>query len=199
MHNTIHKDVRDLETNIYFVRHAEPDFCVKDDMMRSLTDKGMADTKRVTKALKNRNIKAIYSSPYKRAYDTVKDLAETISLEINIVEDFRERKVGNVWVDDFTAYSRKQWADFDYKLEHGESLREVQKRNITALYDILKNNLGRNVVVGSHGTALSTIINYFNPDFGYDDFWSIVDKMPYILCFKFKNMEFIGMEEVELC
>jgi 2,3-bisphosphoglycerate-dependent phosphoglycerate mutase len=158
----------------------------------------MADTKRVTKALKNRNIKAIYSSPYKRAYDTVKDLAETISLEINIVEDFRERKVGNVWVDDFTAYSRKQWADFDYKLEHGESLREVQKRNITALYDILKNNLGRNVVVGSHGTALSTIINYFNPDFGYDDFWSIVDKMPYILCFKFKNMEFIGMEEVEL-
>lgn len=199
MHNTIHKDVRDLETNIYFVRHAEPDFSIKDDMMRPLTDKGMADTKRVTKALKNRNIKAIYSSPYKRAYDTVKDLAETISLEINIVEDFRERKVGNVWVDDFTAYSRKQWADFDYKLEHGESLREVQKRNITALYDILKNNLGRNVVVGSHGTALSTIINYFNPDFGYDDFWSIVDKMPYILCFKFKNMEFIGMEEVELC
>ena len=198
MHNTIHKDVRDLETNIYFVRHAEPDFSIKDDMMRPLTDKGMADTKRVTKALKNRNIKAIYSSPYKRAYDTVKDLAETISLEINIVEDFRERKVGNVWVDDFTAYSRKQWADFDYKLEHGESLREVQKRNITALYDILKNNLGRNVVVGSYGTALSTIINYFNPDFGYDDFWSIVDKMPYILCFKFKNMEFIGMEEVEL-
>jgi len=167
-------------------------------MMRPLTDKGMADTKRVTKALKNRNIKAIYSSPYKRAYDTVKDLAEATDLEINIVEDFRERKVGNVWVDDFTAYSRKQWADFDYKLEHGESLREVQKRNITALYDILKNNLGRNVVVGSYGTALSTIINYFNPDFGYDDFWSIVDKMPYILCFKFKNMEFIGMEEVEL-
>ena len=199
MHNTIHKDVRDLETNIYFVRHAEPDFSIKDDMMRPLTDKGMADTKRVTKALKNRNIKAIYSSPYKRAYDTVKDLAEATDLEINIVEDFRERKVGNVWVDDFTAYSRKQWADFDYKLEHGESLREVQKRNITALYDILKNNLGRNVVVGSHGTALSTIINYFNPDFGYDDFWSIVDKMPYILCFKFKNMEFIGMEEVELC
>ena len=198
MHNTIHKDVRDLETNIYFVRHAEPDFSIKDDMMRPLTDKGMADTKRVTKALKNRNIKAIYSSPYKRAYDTVKDLAEATDLEINIVEDFRERKVGNVWVDDFTAYSRKQWADFDYKLEHGESLREVQKRNITALYDILKNNLGRNVVVGSYGTALSTIINYFNPDFGYDDFWSIVDKMPYILCFKFKNMEFIGMEEVEL-
>lgn len=198
MHNTIHKDVRDLETNIYFVRHAEPDFSIKDDMMRPLTDKGMADTKRVTKALKNRNIKAIYSSPYKRTYDTVKDLAEATDLEINIVEDFRERKVGNVWVDDFIAYSRKQWADFDYKLEHGESLREVQKRNITALYDILKNNLGRNVVVGSHGTALSTIINYFNPDFGYDDFWSIVDKMPYILCFKFKNMEFIGMEEVEL-
>ena len=61
-----------------------------------------------------------------------------------------------------------------------------------------ESKLGRNIVVGSHGTALSTIINYYNPDFGYEGFWSIADKMPYILCFKFKNMEFVSMEEVEL-
>jgi 2,3-bisphosphoglycerate-dependent phosphoglycerate mutase len=148
--------------------------------------------------LKDKNISAIYSSPYKRAYDTVKDLAQVIGVEINIVEGFRERKVDTVWVDDFKTFSRKQWDDFDFKLECGECLREVQERNVAALNDVLKNNLGRNVVVGSHGTALSTIINYFNPDFRYDGFWSIVDKMPYILCFQFENMEFIGMEEIEL-
>ena len=167
-------------------------------MLRPLTEKGMADTKRVTKVLIDRNIEVIYSSPYKRACDTIKDLSVVNNLEINIIEGFRERKVDNVWVDDFRAFSRNQWEDFDFKLECGECLREVQERNVVALNDVLKNNLGRNVVVGSHGTALSTIINYFNPDFRYDGFWSIADKMPYILCFRFNNMEFMGMEEVEL-
>ena len=199
-------------TNIYFVRHAQPDISIKDDMIRPLTEKGIIDTKLVTKTLKDKNISAIYSSPYKRAYDTVKDLAQVIGIEINIAEGFRERKVDTVWVDDFKTFSRKQWDDFDFKLECGECLREVQERNVAALNDVLKNNLGwsqaqpaarpcsrgKNVVVGSHGTALSTIINYFNPDFRYDGFWSIVDKMPYILCFQFENMEFIGMEEIEL-
>lgn len=217
MHVKIHKtgqvnedDLKFVVTNIYFVRHAQPDISIKDDMLRPLTEKGMADTKRVTKVLKDRNIKAIYSSPYKRAYDTVKDLAEVTRLEINIVEGFRERKVDNVWVDDFKAFSWRQWEDFNFKLECGECLREVQERNIAALNDVLKNNLGwsqkgtearlckqgSNIVVGSHGTALSTIINYYNPDFGYEGFWSIVDKMPYIMCFKFKNMEFFSMEEI---
>lgn len=187
-----------MKTNIFFVRHAQPDISVKDDMLRPLTEKGMADTKLVTQALEDRNIEAIYSSPFKRACDTVKDLAYTNGLEIHIVENLRERKVDNVWVEDFRAFSRRQWEDFDYKLECGECLREVQERNVAALYDILKSNLGKNIVVGSHGTALSTIINHFNPAFGYDGFWSIVDKMPYILCFKFNNMEFVGMEEVGL-
>lgn len=187
-----------MNTCIYFVRHAQSDYSIKDDMLRPLTEKGMADIKCVTKALLDKNIEAIFSSPFKRAYDTVKDLADTNGFEINIIEDFRERKVDNVWVDDFRTFSRMQWEDFNFKLECGECLREVQERNISALNDILKSNLGRNIVVGSHGTALSTIINYFNPDFRYNGFWSIVDKMPYILCFKFNNMEFVGKEEVEL-
>ena len=144
-------------TNIYFVRHAQPDISIKDDMLRPLSEEGMADTKRVTKALKDTNIKAIYSSPYKRAYDTVKDLALANNLEINIAEGFRERKVDNVWVDDFRAFSRKQWEDFNFKLECGECLREVQERNVAALNDVLKNNLGRNVAIGSHGTALQLL------------------------------------------
>lgn len=187
-----------IKTNIYFVRHAQPDLSVKDDMLRPLTEKGIADTKIVTKVLQNKSIEAVYSSPYKRAHDTVKDFADMNGFEIKIVEDFRERKVDDVWVDDFRAFSRRQWEDFSFKMECGECLEEVQKRNIAALYDILKYNQGRNIVVGSHGTALSTIINYFNPDFGYDGFWSIIDKMPYIMCFKFNNMEFAGMEEAEL-
>lgn len=187
-----------METNIYFIRHAEPDRSVKDEMLRPLTEKGISDAALVVKALKDKNIAVVYSSPYKRAVDTVMGLADAYNLKINIVDDFRERKVDNIWVEDFRSFSRKQWEDFNYKLECGECLREVQERNIAALYKVLISNQGRNAVIGSHGTALSTIINYFNPNFGYDDFWSIIDKMPYIICFKFDGMEFKGMEDVEL-
>jgi len=38
--------------------------------------------------------------------------------------------VGNVWIEDFNSFAKKQWEDFDYKLSDGESLREVQNRNI---------------------------------------------------------------------
>jgi 2,3-bisphosphoglycerate-dependent phosphoglycerate mutase len=80
----------------------------------------------------------------------------------------------------------------------GGHIDDGESSQAAALNDVLKNNLGSNIVIGSHGTALSTIINYYNSDFGYEGFWSIADKMPYILCFKFNKMEFIGMEEVEL-
>lgn len=188
----------DVETNIYFVRHAQPDFSVKNDRQRPLTQKGMRDRELATKALQNIKIKKVYSSPYKRAFDTVKHLADINNLEIHVVEDFRERKANDEGVADFKSFSRKQWEDFNFKLKSGECLKEVQQRNITALFKVLKNNLGSNVVVGTHGTALSTIINYFDHDFGYEDFWGIIDKMPYVICIKFKNEEFVRMKELEL-
>lgn len=186
-----------MTTNIYFVRHAEPDFSIKDDLARPLTQKGMQDTVKVTRALKDRDIFAIYSSPCRRAVETVSDLSQKIGIEIKICDNLCERVVGE-WVEDFKAYSKRQWEDFDYKLSGGESLRETQKRNISSLFKLLDGNEEKNIVIGTHGTALSTIINYFDPGFGYDNFWSIVDKMPYILCFRFNQMELDSIDEINI-
>ncbi len=49
------RNIRRIKTDIYFVRHAQSDISVKDDMLRPLTEKGMSDTKLVTKALKDKN------------------------------------------------------------------------------------------------------------------------------------------------
>ncbi len=192
----IFEKTRVNHTNVYFVRHAKPDASIKDDRIRPLTEKGMEDTRLVTEVLSGKKVEKIYSSPYKRAYDTVNDFAQKNRLEISILEGFRERKVEDVWIDDFKTFSLNQWNDFDFKLHKGECLREVQERNIYALKEVLKENPGRSVAVGSHGTALSTIINYFDSDFKYEGFWSIIDKMPLIICFKFHNNEFLGMEEI---
>lgn len=180
---------------VYFVRHAKPDFSIKDDLIRPLTEEGVNDCKKVTEFLLNRNITKVFSSPYKRAIDTINDFAKISDLEINIIDDFRERKVDNIWIEDFDKFSKEQWNNFDYKLSDGENLNEVQKRNITALQEILRENTNENIVIGTHGTALSTIINYFDNNFNYNEFERIKSFMPFIVCISFDGEDVIKIEE----
>lgn len=170
---------------VFFVRHAKPDFSIKDDLIRPLTEEGTNDCKKVTEFLLNKNITKIFSSPYKRAVDTIKDFAETLDLKINIIDDFRERKVDSVWIEDFDKFAKEQWNNSDYKLSDGESLNEVQKRNIAALRYVLKEHKNENIVIGTHGTALSTIINYYDKNFNYNEFERIKNFMPFIVCINF--------------
>ncbi|MGM9661774.1 MAG: histidine phosphatase family protein [Oscillospiraceae bacterium] len=185
-------------TTIYFVRHAEPNFDNHDDCARELTAKGLEDRKLVTAFLRDKRIDLVLSSPYKRAVDTVKDFADAMGYEIGLVEDFRERRVESGWIGDFDAFCRRQWEDFDYKLPGGESLREVQSRNIAALRRVLKEHAGKNIVIGSHGTALSTILHYFDPSFGYDGFARIRRLMPWVVRFAFAGDRCVEIETYDL-
>jgi len=185
--------------NVYFVRHAKSDISVKDGFSRPLTEKGQADCHLVTSFLSDKDIDVIYSSPYKRAYDTVLPFATSVGLPVNIVDDFRERELG-IWVDDFVTAAKSMWDDFSkpYADTDGETLREVQQRNINALHRVLEENPDSNIVIGTHGTALSTIINYFNADYGFEDFLSMLDKMPWIVKMKFDGNSCIGIEMFDL-
>ena len=184
-----------MRTNVYFIRHAEPNYDNHDDMTRELSEKGLKDRVLVTEFLKDKQIDAVLSSPFKRAVDTVRDFAEKSGLEIEVVEDFRERRIDNCWIEDFKGFCKKQWEDFSYKLSDGESLEEVQKRNIMALKDVLKRYEGKNLVVGSHGTALSTIINYYDKSFGYAQFEEIRGLMPWVVQFCFEGEECVEIRK----
>ncbi len=175
-------------TKVFFVRHAEPNYDNHDDRSRELSPRGMEDRKKVTSFLADKNIDIVISSPFKRAVDTVQDFADKNGLPVEIVEDFRERKVDSGWIEDFASFSKKQWSDFSFKLSDGECLKEVQDRNISALNNVLEQYSGENIVVGSHGTALSTIINFYDNSFGYDDFERIRFLMPWIVEFSFDEL-----------
>lgn len=174
-------------TIFYFVRHAQPNYMNHDDMSRELTEKGLRDSKLVTRFLSDKGVDIVFSSPYKRAVDTIRDFAELEGLEIHLEDDFRERQIDDCWIEDFTSFSKAQWADFDFKLSNGETLGEVQARNIAALNRLLTEHKNKTIVVGSHGTALSTIIHYFDRRFGYADFEKIKELMPWIVKFTFEN------------
>lgn len=181
---------------IYFVRHAKPDFSVHDDLTRPLTDKGIIDSKKLCEFLKEKSINKIYSSPYKRAIDTIKELSQNLNIKIEVVDDFRERKISNIWIEDFNKFSKSQWENFEYKLNDGESLNEVQSRNINALHKILNENSNQNIVIGTHGTALSTIINYYDKTFDYLSFTKIKDVMPFIVCMEFEKTNVLNIDYI---
>lgn len=185
-------------TTVYFVRHAEPNYGNHNDRLRELSEKGMEDRKRVTSFLADKRIDAVLSSPYKRAVDTVSHFAESRKLPVRIVEDFRERKVDSGWIEDFDGFCKRQWADFSYRLTDGETLAQVQSRNVSALAETLREYAGKNIVVGSHGTALSTILHFYDPSFGYEDFLAIKSIMPWIVKFTFDGDRLLEMEKIDL-
>ena len=172
-------------TEIWFVRHAEPNHDNHDDRTRELTEKGQCDAARVTDFLLDKGITAVWSSPYRRAVDTVQSFADRMGLPVHTDEDLRERRVDSVWIEDFNSFCRQQWADFDYRLTDGETLRTVEERNLRALRRILSAHPEEAVAVGSHGTALSTLLHHFDPAFGYEQFEEIRRLMPWIVRFSF--------------
>jgi 2,3-bisphosphoglycerate-dependent phosphoglycerate mutase len=185
-------------TTVYFVRHAEPNYNNHDDELRELTEKGLEDRKLVTEYLSDKSIDVVLSSPYKRAVDTVMDFASYYSMTIEKIYDFRERKVDSEWIEDFIGFCKRQWADFNYKYTDGETLAEVQKRNISALKQVLEQYENKNIVIGSHGTALSTIINYYDPTYGFEEFDKIRQLMPWIVKLTFVGKKLIDMESVNV-
>ena len=68
-----------------------------------------------------------------------------------------------------------------------EAVERIHAAYAAAGADILTANPGKTLVIGTHGTALSTILNYFDPSFGCDDFMRIINWMPYIVELDFEG------------
>lgn len=180
-------------TKIYFVRHAQPEHMWEDDRTRPLTAEGVQDSKIVLDFLKDKEIDVFYSSPYKRSIDTIADTAVFYGMQIITDERLREREKG-VEGNNHGMFE-KRWANHDYHEENGESINMVQQRNISAITEILAGNKGKRIVIGTHGTALSTILNYYHPEFGCKDFLRIIDWMPYIIELDFDEDTLLSIKE----
>lgn len=182
--------------NIYFVRHSITEYTVIDHT-RPLSIDGLKKLVNLEDYFKDINIHKMYSSPYKRAIDTIRGIAIEKSLKIDLIDDLRERKVSDTFVEDFIAYANKQWLNFDFKLPKGESLNETKERAIKEIEKILDScNNEENIIIGTHGTILSLIIYSYDNNFGYTEWQKL--KMPEIIKMNFENNIFISYEKVNI-
>lgn len=180
-------------TRVYFVRHAQSDWRSGTDRERSLTAEGREDAGIVLPFLRDKGVDVFYCSPYRRSLDTIQEAADYYGQAVQTDERLREREAapgGNC-----RELFRRRWSDFDWHEPGGENLRTVQERNIAALTEILEQNRDKTIVIGTHGTALSTIINYYVPRWNCDEFLRVIDWMPFVMELDFEGTAFCGMAE----
>lgn len=185
-------------TTVYFVRHAQSDHRSGDEHTRGLSEKGMKDRTLVTRFLMDKGVDAAFSSPYRRAIDTIAEFVDTVGLPICTMDGFREWHRRQDPEISFDELCRRHFADFDYHYADGESLCEVQRRNVEALEQILARCEGGTVIIGTHGMALSTVIRHYDPSFGYEAFCRLLPLMPLIVKMTFEGNRCLGYEQITL-
>ncbi|MGO4498385.1 histidine phosphatase family protein [Paenibacillus sp. 2RAB27] len=170
-----------MKTTIYMVRHGLAPFSLEHELQggASLSDKGKSDAKRVAELLKNEDIDVIVSSAYHRAKETVSPLAEILEKEIMLYNELIERPIASlnypVAEEELINGIERSFTDMDYCMPEGETTRQAQERAIPVILQLLSENEGKKLVIGTHGNIMTIILNYFDDKYGFQ-FWKQTSK-----------------------
>jgi 2,3-bisphosphoglycerate-dependent phosphoglycerate mutase len=154
--------------DVILVRHAEPVPVGTPDVAdddRPLTDAGRSAAAELAAELDGWEVSAIYSSPYARAVETVRLLAERRGLRLHLLDDLRERRLSGEPHDEWLTTLERSWDDHDFSMPGGESGREAQRRAVATL-DLLRSRHpdGGRLVLGSHGNLIALILHALEPE-----------------------------------
>lgn len=200
---------------IYLLRHSEPlkvnniensDSLQLQNEKWVLTINGENIAKEKSKNSELQNFDIVFSSNYVRAISTAKYLAEKNHLDININDNFGERKFGiNDWKEKPKDFELNQFYDESYKIGNGESQKEVRDRFYRELLKILEENKNKKIAIISHATAIRFLLMKWcvlkEDGFYYNDKKIIdINKCDYCECFKLEfddNNELINIQNIK--
>lgn len=185
-----------MKTTIYMVRHAKSPFIFGQERTRGLSEEGLMDAKKLVERFRDIHVDGIVSSPYTRAIQTVKFIAESKGLSIIEYEDLRERPIKGldyrISEDELLKAIEQSFKDKDYCMTGGETTNAAQERALPVIESLLKEYEGKVIVIGTHGNIMTIIMNYYKDEYGYD-FWRSTS-IPDVYKLTFSNLE---LEEVK--
>ncbi len=178
---------------VFLIRHAHSEWTA--DEARSLSKQGTLAAQQLAVRLAGEPIVAIYSSPSRRAVDTVAPLAEQLHLDIFMVENLREREVPAMRMSEFETVIREAWLDPDSSPGGGgESNTDAQERGMAVMQRIIERHPQQHVVISTHGNLMVLIMNALDKSFDYD-FWRALS-FPDIYRLTFDGKKLISAERV---
>ena len=159
-----------MKTRVFLVRHTETIGNVEKRLTGrqdyAITEHGEQLIKQLTEELKNIPFDKMYASTSKRAIKTIEPLAKLNHLEIEEKEDLCEMYFG--------LYDGWKWEDVNKiqpeikqnqnkineisGIPKQETMEQVARRMYLAMTDIAQNNLGKTLLIASHGVAIEAFL-----------------------------------------
>ena len=168
-------------TTIHFVRHAHSPWVPNREAERPLSERGHEEARRVARILSDEPVDAVVSSPFARARQTVRPVADRNGLELETDDGFRERRLTDGPVESigetFERATERVWSDWSFAWPNGESNHDAKRRGLTAVERTLERHSGGRVVVGTHGNLLTLILHEYDERFDVE-FWRDELTMP---------------------
>lgn len=207
-----------MNTTIYLVKHADE---LKENGIKNTNDttqlmnekyilsvKGEEQSRKLSENPELNNIDILWSSSYARAKATAKYIAYRNNIEINIDSSLNERKLGNLedlskWMENKTiGVVQAYLQDKKWKAREGESCEEATKRVTVFLEKILKENIGKRIVLVSHGALISFLLTNWcelNEELKLVFKNKVIEiKEPSITKITFDNQKLLNIESIEL-
>ncbi len=143
------------------MRHAHTNWTP--DESRPLSKRGYQDAGRVADILARYPISHIFSSPYKRARQTIEPLSLELGLFIYEIFNLRERHLSKNPVKDFNSAVEATWLDLTFAYPGGESNAQAQQRGVAVIQQLNLQYQEEHIVLSTHGNLLALILNHFDP------------------------------------
>jgi 2,3-bisphosphoglycerate-dependent phosphoglycerate mutase len=152
--------------SVYLVRHCSAE---GQEPEAALTETGSEQSLRLSAFLAGLGVARIVSSPFRRAVDSARPLAETLGLEIEVDPRLAERQLGLVENGDWRAALRESFDDHNLCLPDGESSLSAQARRVAVLHAVFQETRPPTAIF-SHGNLVALIANSLDSSLGFD-FW----------------------------
>ncbi len=162
---------------IYLVRHCEATGQGSDC---ELTERGKVQARELADFFNSASIERILSSPYKRAVESCKVLAEEKNIHIECDDRLKERILCEQDIPDWREKLSQSFLEGDMKLAGGESSNEASKRGYTVIKEVLASKYTNTVIV-THGNLLTLILNHLDDSYGYESWKGLTNPDVYCL------------------
>ena len=157
------------------------------DDERPLTRAGKLAVARLTRWLSQRPVRAVFSSPSRRAIDTVEPIASDHGLSLQVFGDLRERRLAShdLVETEYREALRRAREDPALALPGGESTNDVVDRGFGALAQIRDETATGVAVAGTHGGLISIVRWHLGDEFSVEE--ALTEPMPAIYPIRWQN------------
>ena len=166
-----------MGTIIYLTRHGETEWNIEKRLQgrgdSPLTENGIQRAKELRDRIKNIDIDVIYSSPIKRALNTANILRGNKNIDIITDDSLMEMCFGDYEGKkiDIIQKENPSWdinlimqGNVEICAPNGENLKEVRERISKLMNKIIAENIGKSILIVTHGITLKALMYYFKDE-----------------------------------